>query len=150
MPPGVSVGLVPFVKNHYREMLREHARLKQQLLVQFQQNKKKKGSSSSSKTKRRSAKPSPPQSIVRANTRRTTAKANDATMKTFRRLLFLFVPAGLATILRGRRLATILLSLTTFPLLRRVRLSLLLLLSVRRSPLLDSGAALPCPTISGR
>ena len=40
MPPGVSVGLVPFVKNHYREMLREHARLKQQLLVQFQQNKK--------------------------------------------------------------------------------------------------------------
>ena len=59
MPPGVSVGLVPFVKNHYREMLREHARLKQQLLVQFQQNKKKKGSSSS-KTKRRSAKPSPP------------------------------------------------------------------------------------------
>ena len=113
MPPGVSVGLVPFVKNHYREMLREHARLKQQLLVQFQQNKKKKGSSSS-KTKRRSAKPSPPQSIVRANTRRTTAKANDLTMKTFRRLLFLFIPAGLATIL---------LDLTTFPLRRRVRLS---------------------------
>ena len=121
-------------------MLREHARLKQQLLVQFQQKKKKKGSSSS-KTKRRSAKPSPPQSIVRANTRRTTAKANDATMETSRRLLFLFIPAGLATIL---------LALTTSPLLRRVRLSLLLLLSVRRSPLLTSGAALPCPTISGR
>ncbi|QDZ22237.1 tafazzin [Chloropicon primus] len=48
---GASVGLVPLVKNHYREMLREHVRLKQQLVIQFQQNKKKKTTTTTSKRK---------------------------------------------------------------------------------------------------
>jgi len=43
----VQVGLVPLVKSHYKEFLKEQVRLKQQLLNQFQQKKKSKSKSRS-------------------------------------------------------------------------------------------------------
>ena len=51
-PAGASLGLVPFVKTYYREMLQQHVRLKQQLIVQLQNQKAKQRKKKNAKGKK--------------------------------------------------------------------------------------------------
>jgi 1-acyl-sn-glycerol-3-phosphate acyltransferase len=55
-PVGASLGLVPFVKTYYREMLQQHVRLKQQLIVQLQNQKAKQRKKKNAKGKKWTAK----------------------------------------------------------------------------------------------